>query len=102
MNTKNSQKTTSASSDPSAYSDNFSPDSPVQLPEELNINEWRRMVSDMALKLRSGETSPVVANSFANLMGKVTQSYKLQLDYARALGKTPDIDALMPGKSETH
>tara|TARA_Y100000310_G_scaffold219124_1_gene220521 strand:+ start:429 stop:608 length:180 start_codon:yes stop_codon:yes gene_type:complete len=54
------------------------------------------MLSDIARGLQAGTTSPVAANAYANVMGKALGSYKLQMEYAKALGKRPMIEALMP------
>lgn len=72
---------------------------PALIPE-LNVTEWRQMVSDYARGLRDGTITPANANALANLMGKTTQTYRLQLDYAKAIGARPYIDALMPPTRE--
>ena len=75
---------------------------------ELNVSDYFRTngmkytpitfdtADESAKGLESGDISPVAANAFANLMGKGLSSYKLQMEYAKALGKTPTIVALMP------
>ena len=95
MTTKTSLKSTSNSGN----STKISADSLLNASEptnELTINDWRLMLSQFAKGLESGDISPVAANAFANLMGKGLSSYKLQMEYAKALGKTPTIVALMP------
>ncbi len=67
---------------------------------ELNITEWRTMLMQFTKGLKSGEISPASANAFANLMGKGLSSYKLQLEYAKAVGRTPNIPALAPSAKE--
>lgn len=54
------------------------------------------MLSEIARGLQNGTTTPVAANAYANVMGKALGSYKLQMEYAKALGKRPVIAALMP------
>lgn len=58
------------------------------------------MLSEFARNLQKGDVSPVAANAFANLMGKGMSSYKLQLEYAKAIGRTPTIEGLMPPDGE--
>ena len=97
MNVMNSQKNISDSQQPSTDSDNTSmSEADESLGQELTITEWRLMLSAFARNLQKGDVSPVTANAFANLMGKGMNSYKLQLEYAKALGRTPTIPALMP------
>ena len=68
--------------------------------QKLNITHWREMISESARKLMKGELSAVNANALANLMGKTTASFKLRLEYSKAVGRTPIIDALMPPPDE--
>ena len=67
---------------------------------ELTIAELRETITSIIRRLESGETTPAVANGIANLGGKLLGTYKLQIEYARILGKTPHIDALMPPAGE--
>jgi len=90
------QQSTKPSSKPTVNSENSNGAS-----GELSITEWRLMLSQFARGLENGDVNPVVANAFANLMGKGLNSYKLQLEYARALGKTPSIESLMPGVTDS-
>lgn len=91
MTTEKSQRSTSNSEK------NITPSSDSSRNDlgELNITEWRLMLSDFARNLKEGTVSPVAANAFANLMGKGLGSYKLQLEYAKATGRTPSIEGLM-------
>lgn len=58
------------------------------------------MLSDFARGLENGNVTAVSANAFANLMGKGLSSYKLQLEYAKAIGRMPNIEGLMPPEGE--
>lgn len=63
---------------------------------ELTIAELRSTISSTIRRLEAGETTAAVANGIANLGGKLLNTYKLQIEYARILGRTPEIAALMP------
>ena len=95
MTTENSVQNTLPVSENTSGSVNSLPN----ITGELTLDDWRRMLTKFAVGLESGEISPVAANAFANLMGKGLSSYKIQMEYARALGRTPQIRALMPPSS---
>ncbi len=63
--------------------------------EQFNVNDLRRIISTSLRKLESGETTPAVANATANLTGKMFTSYKLEMEYAKLLGKNPNIGPLL-------
>lgn len=67
---------------------------------QLTIDELRLTISATIRKLEAGETTAAVANGIANLGGKMLGTYKLQMEYAKLLGKTPSIEALMPPAEE--
>ena len=96
---QNSPKNTSSLEKPTGNSEPPSGPIAAQL-EELSITDWRLMMSEVARGLSAGTTSPVAANAMANVAGKVFSSYKLQMEYAKALGRTPTIEALMPPPKE--
>lgn len=65
---------------------------------QLSIDELRQTISSTIRRLEAGETTAAVANGIANLGGKLLGTYKLQMEYAKLLGKTPNIDALLPAE----
>lgn len=101
MTLKESPKNTSNSVEPTSNSESsLTPDELEEGNSELNINQLRLMLSDIIRGLRAGTVTPVAANAYANVAGKVLNSYKLQMEYAKALGRTPDIGGLMPAQPE--
>ena len=102
MSTDNLHQNTSPSSKHTTNSENLFGNNPNE-GEELTINQWRSMLAQFTLALKGGEVSAATANAFANLMGKGLNSYKLQMEYAKMVGKTPNIPALQPDtKPSTH
>ena len=91
MSTENSQQAISKQ-----HENTSSSVEPSESIAELNINQWRKMLAEFSLGLENGSVSPVAANAFANLMGKALSSYKLQMEYAKSLGRTVAIAALLP------
>ncbi len=52
-------------------------------------------------RLRDGEASPAVANAIVNSAAGMMRIVRLQMDYAKMTGKTPDIPLLLTnGKTE--
>lgn len=43
------------------------------------------------IRLRNKESTPAIANASANLAGKMSQTVKLELEYAKLAGATPSI-----------
>lgn len=48
-------------------------------------------------RLRDGEASPAVANAIVNSAGSMLRIVKLQMEYAKMTGQTPDIPMLLTG-----
>lgn len=46
-------------------------------------------------KLRTGESTPAVANAIVNSSAAMLRIVKLQMDYAKMTGKTPSIPLLL-------
>jgi hypothetical protein len=59
-----------------------------------NTEELREFLSNEMSRLGSGETTPASVNAMANLAGKMLQSVKLEIDYNRIVGATPNIEFL--------
>lgn len=57
----------------------------------LTLNEIRGILSQNMLQLREKETTPSVSNAMVNAAGKILSSIKLEMEYAKALGRTPNI-----------
>ena len=52
-------------------------------------------------RLRDGETTPPVANAIVNSSSAMLRIVKLQMDYAKMIGATPDIPMLLTVGEET-
>lgn len=61
-----------------------------------NVNDLRIILSEEIDRLRAGKTTPPVINAITNATGKIFQSIKLEMEYAKLLGKKPDIVFLKP------
>lgn len=48
-------------------------------------------------RLRDGEATPAVANAIVNSSSAMLRIVKLQMDYAKMTGKTPEIPMLLTG-----
>lgn len=68
--------------------------------KRLDINGLREILSDEIEKLRNGETTPANVNAVTNATGKILSTVKLEMEYHKLLGKTPDIDFIQVGKKE--
>lgn len=66
--------------------------------EQLSLDELRTILSDEIRKIQGGETSAASVNAISNATGKILSSVKLQMEYYRLVGKTPDIPLLLNTK----
>jgi len=57
-----------------------------------NLNDLRTILCEEIDKLREGKTTPASINAITNATGKVFSSIKLQMEYAKLVGKKPDIE----------
>lgn len=65
--------------------------------EPATINDIRQILMDDIKSLRNGETTPANVNAVCNAVGKVLQTIKMQMEYAKSVGKMPDIPMLSTG-----
>jgi hypothetical protein len=65
--------------------------------KSLSLDEMRAILSDEIHRIRAGETTPANVNAVNNAVGQILRSVKLQMDYYRQTGKTPDIALLSAG-----
>ncbi len=59
-----------------------------------NVYELRDFMSEELHRLRSGNSTPSMTNASANLCGKIMQSVKMELEYNKMVGATPNISFL--------
>jgi hypothetical protein len=55
------------------------------------------VLSENIQRLRDGEATPAVANAIVNSSGAMLRIVKLQMDYAKMTGRTPEIPLLLTG-----
>lgn len=66
-----------------------------------NVNELRNFLADELKKVTETNSTPATANAVANLAGKILQSVKLELEYNRMKGLTPEIDFVQKYKNNS-
>lgn len=59
-----------------------------------NVEELRDFLSNELERVSSGDTTPAAANASANLAGKILSSVKMELEYNKMAGATPNIGFL--------
>lgn len=73
------------------------------LTQPSSMRDLREMLIDTAKGIRDKSITPAAGNAMANVLGKVVTSVKVELDYYRAVGRTPEIemmaDTLVPEKA---
>ncbi len=72
----------------------------IGAPPPLTFQAMRALLWDDITKLREGHTTAANVNATSNASGKIISSVKLEIDYAKAVGKKPNI-AGMIGAGET-
>lgn len=59
-----------------------------------NVEELRDYLASELERVSAGEITPATANASANLAGKILSSVKMELEYNRMSGSSPDIGFL--------
>jgi hypothetical protein len=62
---------------------------------QLTLSDLRAILSEEIDKVRSGRATAASVNAITNASGKILSSIKLELDYHKMIGKTPNIPALL-------
>ena len=62
------------------------------------LNELREILSDEIQKIRENKTTPANVNAITNATGKILTSIKLEIEYAKLLGKKPEIELMENNK----
>lgn len=60
----------------------------------FSLDQLQIVLSDSIRDLRASESSAASVNAISNATGKILSSVKLQMEYYRLIGKTPDIPLL--------
>ena len=68
--------------------------------QPLSLPELQSILSDQIDRIASGETTPAKVNAVVNATSTILRTVKLQMDYYRLIGKTPEIPLLMVGNDQ--
>jgi len=60
--------------------------------KKMNIDSLRGILAEEIQKLRDGQTNAANVNAVTNATGKILSTVKLEMEYCKLVGKTPDID----------
>lgn len=63
--------------------------------EEMTISDIRIAMARGFRLSQAGEISPAIANAGVNQVGMILRTVKMQMDYYRLIGKTPNIPLLL-------
>lgn len=74
---------------------------PAPSPRTKTLTELQGILSDQIDKVVAGEVTPANANAVVNATGVILRSVKLQMDYYRQIGRTPNIPLLLTAEQET-
>ena len=59
-----------------------------------NVEQLRDFLANELERVSAGGTTPAAANASANLAGKILSSVKMELEYNKMAGSTPNIGFL--------
>lgn len=59
-----------------------------------NVDELRNYLANELERVSQGQTTPAAANASANLAGKILSSVKMELEYNKMVGASPQIGFL--------
>ena len=65
-----------------------------------SIAELCGVLSEEIDKIREGSTTAANVNAVTNAVGKIFSAVKLQMEYCKLTGKTPDIALLADGEEK--
>ena len=61
------------------------------------LAELQAILSDQIDRIASDETTPAKVNAVVNATATILRTVKMQMDYAKQIGRTPVIPLLMTG-----
>lgn len=59
------------------------------------LADFQQILSDQIVRVVAGETTPANANAVVNLTATYLRTIKMQMEYAKQTGKTPNIPLLI-------
>ncbi len=66
------------------------------------LSELQAHLSDQLDRVMAGETTPANANAVVNLTAAYLRTVKMQMDYYKLIGKTPNIPLLLTAELDEH
>lgn len=67
----------------------------VTVIRQLTLQQLRGILSEQIEKIREGQATAANVNAISNATGKILSSVKLELEYHKLTGKTPNIPELL-------
>ena len=58
----------------------------------MDINSLRVILAEEINSLRKGQSTAANVNAIVNATGKILSTVKLEMEYSKIIGKTPEID----------
>ena len=65
----------------------------------LNLHGLRGILAEEIVRLRAGETTAANVNAVTNATGKIIATVKLEMEYYKMIGRTPNIPMLTEGSA---
>ena len=65
------------------------------------IDSLREILIDDIAALKAGNTTAANVNATTNAVGKILSTVKLEMEYYRLIGRTPQITLLAPSEEPT-
>lgn len=65
------------------------------------VNDMRLILADEIQKIRDGKTTAANVNAIVNASGKILTTIKMEIEYNKLIGKTPNID-FIKGQKKIH
>lgn len=59
------------------------------------LADFQQILSEQIVRVVAGDTTPANANAVVNLTATYLRTIKMQMDYAKQTGKTPNIPLLL-------
>jgi len=56
------------------------------------VNDMRLILADEIQKIREGKTTAANVNAIVNASGKILTTIKMEIEYNKLIGKTPNIE----------
>lgn len=64
------------------------------------LAELQAILSDQIDRVATDQTTPAKVNAVVNATATILRTVKMQMDYAKMVGRTPAIPLLMTGETE--